>query len=292
MIPTVVLDLCERPNSKRETIDGVIYQKGLRSSGTLHALLPDYYALFRTLQIRYGVPYRVRMESDILATAGMDEVIRDIIRERFTLRPDLSPNSNSIGIRAACPVPDCGLVDKYGVYNVYDLDKDEVRFLCPHHGPHTIKIASETPRLQLNNALWTLVIARLYQDCKSGYIQICGSDYAGFWQEQILWCHISKPIVIVYTPLIVDWSGSKISKSLYMKQDAYAYLRAAGQEYLCSYAVMKRDGKDIEVLCKEVDRWVREPYRLFRSYSLQYLHLLFESPSELATGLVIYQQDV
>lgn len=55
---------------------------------------------------------------------------------------------------------------------------------------------------------------------------------------------------------------------------------------------LKRDGKDIEVLCKEVDRWVREPYRLFRSYSLQYLHLLFESPSELATGLVIYQQDV
>ena len=39
--------------------------------------------------------------------------------------------------------------------------------------------------------------------------------------EQLLWRHITKPLVIVYTPLITDWSGSKISKSLYLRGGAY-----------------------------------------------------------------------
>ena len=83
-------------------------------------------------------------------------------------------------------------------------------------------------------------------------------------------------MIIVYTPLISDWSGSKVSKSLYLQKAAYDYLYQAGQEYLLSYAVFRTEGRDLNVLWQEIEKWVEEPYRLFRGYGLHYLHLLFE----------------
>ena len=93
--------------------------------------------------------------------------------------------------------------------------------------------------------------------------------------EQLVWRHIIKPLVIVYTPLITDWSGSKISKSLYLRGGAYDYLELAGQDYLLSWEKFKEDQVRIGILWAEVERWVKEPVRLFRCYSLQYMHMLF-----------------
>jgi hypothetical protein len=95
-------------------------------------------------------------------------------------------------------------------------------------------------------------VGPIHQRRRFGYIQICGGDYAGFWHEQLLWRHLQKPILIVYTSLIVDWSGSKLSKSLYLKQDAYHYLKEAGQECMLSYKVFKEAGKSVDVVCDEV----------------------------------------
>nr|KMM64892.1 hypothetical protein CPAG_01244 [Coccidioides posadasii RMSCC 3488] len=86
-------------------------------------------------------------------------------------------------------------------------------------------------------------------------------------------------------PLISDWSGSKLSKSLYLQQTAYDYLKKAGQEYLLSYQVFRQEKRDFTVLLREIERWVDEPYRLFRGYSLHYPHLLFEK-RELLLGII------
>ena len=80
---------------------------------------------------------------------------------------------------------------------------------------------------------------------------------------------------IVYSPLIVDWSGAKLSKSLYVKEGAYGYLEAQGMDYLVSYEVFRRAGMDLGVVLDEVEGWVKHPYRLFRSYSIAYFHALF-----------------
>ncbi len=212
------------------------------------------------------------------------------IRNREKLAGNLSPRSfpgsdgGFFGLRSACP--QCGLVDKYGINTVYG--EGSVESLCPVHGHFSVHVAANPTDLRLNNELWTLAICRYYSDLGRSYVQICGSDYAGFWQEQIVWRNLERPLIILYTPLIVDWSGAKISKSLYLRRDAYKYLRDAGQEYLCSWEVMCKEGKSVEVLCREVELWVAEPYRLFRSYSLHYLHLLFRNTS-VASGLAIYQ---
>ena len=74
---------------------------------------------------------------------------------------------------------------------------------------------------------------------------------------------MTKPAIIVYTSLIADWSGSKVSKSLYLQKTAYDYLIKAKQEYLLNYQTLRREGRDLTVLWKEVELWVDEPYRLF-----------------------------
>lgn len=78
--------------------------------------------------------------------------------------------------------------------------------------------------------------------------------------------------MIFYAPLIQDWSGSKLSKSLYVKQGAYKYLREARLGYMLDLNALLDAESGLEALFAEVQRWVAEPYRLFRSYSIEYLH--------------------
>jgi len=285
--PYIMLDLWDNAKGEQCTIDGVVYQRGLRDTGKLFDHLNDYHEVLRTVSNFFGgeVEYRIRMEAEFLSLPRIPDILRGIINDREALGVSLAPSSGSIALRAACPHEGCGLVDKYGSHNNYD-DPDKVLFRCPIHGQFAVVLATECSRLQFNCQLFNLVIGRFYEDFEHGYIQICGSDYAGFWQEQLLWRHLRKPIIIVYTPLIVDWSGSKLSKSLYLRRDAYDYLCKDGLEYMLSYARFQEEQRDLGVLCAEVDLWVREPYRLFRAYSVHYMHLLFTQKERIKLGAI------
>jgi hypothetical protein len=284
--PYIMLDLWDNAKAEQRTINGIVYQRGLRDTGKLFTNLADYHDALKTVSKHFGdtVSYRVRMEDEFLSLPRMPNIIRDIIHERNSLGLSLAPSSGKIALRSACPHPNCGLVDKYGVGNVYE--GDTVHFLCPDHGRFSISLATECHRLQFNCQLFNLVIGRFYEDFEHGYIQICGSDYAGFWQEQLLWRNLRKPLLIVYTPLIIDWSGSKLSKSLYLRNDAYDYLCRDGLEYILSYSKFKEEGRDLGVLCDEVDLWIREPFRLFRAYSVQYIHMLFTQKDTIELGAI------
>ena len=86
-------------------------------------------------------------------------------------------------------------------------------------------------------------------------MRITGSDYAGFYQEELLYkpasiikFPIEKLPTILYTPLVLDWSGAKLSKSLYVKEGAYSDLPS----YLINYEYMKKnfgiEGLDIKTI--------------------------------------------
>jgi hypothetical protein len=74
--------------------------------------------------------------------------------------------------------------------------------------------------------------------------------------------------MILYAPLIVDWSGAKLSKSLYVENNAYKYL----PDYLINYKYFKDYfGKEcILNLYGIVYDWIENPYKLFRCYSIYY----------------------
>ncbi|KAF0314911.1 hypothetical protein GQ607_017855 [Colletotrichum asianum] len=196
---SITCDLWDRAKGEQYTINNTVYQRGLRDTGRFQ-----------------------KMEEEFLSNKEIPSVLRDIILKRDFFGKYLAPERNSLAIRAACPK--CGLVDKYGTKNVYADDGLSVSFECPDHGRFSYSTQTDANRFQFNCQLFNLVLALFYERVPYNYIETCGSDYAGFWQEQLMWRFLSKPTIIVYTPLISDWSGSKVSKSLYLQNTAYDYL--------------------------------------------------------------------
>jgi hypothetical protein len=126
----------------------------------------------------------------------------------------------------------------------------------------------------------------LQSNGRSVHVRVTGSDYSGMYQEQTLFASINRlsqatslPVIptpiIIYSPLIVDWAGSKLSKSLYVSKGAYQYLRDQGYDYLLSYKRMKEMGKDVVVLVRAVEEWMEDTNKMFRSYSIEYLRRRF-----------------
>ena len=74
--------------------------------------------------------------------------------------------------------------------------------------------------------------------------------------------------MIFYVPLVLDWSGAKMSKSLYVKEGAYSDIPKA----FVNYAFLKEEYgiEGLNILYKIVLNWFGKPYMLFRHYSIYY----------------------
>ncbi|KAF8875884.1 hypothetical protein CPB84DRAFT_1817748 [Gymnopilus junonius] len=178
-------------------VNGVVYQRSLRDMQSC-------------LGQRYGVKWQMRFEAEFFSRMGMPNVIHHIITNRDALGKSLAPSSSVLALRAPCPT--CA----------------DIFFKCPYHGVFSYNIRSDVHKLQFNCQLGNLILGLYYEFASYGYIEICGR-LCWILQEQLLWRHLLKPILIVYTPLICDWSGAKVSKSWYLCGDAYKYLCNSGQ---------------------------------------------------------------
>ncbi|GFF78712.1 hypothetical protein IFM60648_05287 [Aspergillus lentulus] len=190
----------------------------------------------------------------------------------------MSPETGKLAIRAPCPHNDCGLADKHGINNQYHAD-GRITFVCPDHGEHHIDLTSphELERLEFNTPLRNLIrILLCSRDTDTSWIMCTGSDYSGFYQEQLTWRLLEHPEntpVIFYTPLILDWSGAKLSKSLYIRENGYKYLIDAGRRYLLDADTFLETEGAIEALFEEAQDWVDKPYKLFRNYTVDYIDM-------------------
>ena len=174
----------------------------------------------------------------------------------------------------------------YSFLDDHDDDESTIKFQCPEHGPYTLNLSDpqDIQKLEFNTPLRNILRAKVFaRDPDASWIRVTGADYAGYYQEQLLWRYIAseEAPLIFYTPLIVDWSGAKLSKSLYVKSGAYGYLEDMEMDYLVSYMAFKKQGKSLEVIFDEVRDWVEHPYRLFRSYSIAYVDSLFKGDKPL-----------
>lgn len=224
----------------------------------------------------------------------MPLLLNYMVSQRSTLGPELSPKYSSLALRSACPVPGYGLAEKHGRLNEYKAggaNQDGViAFHYPRHGPHTTNLSypGEIARLEANTPTRNLLRSMVHLlDTTTHHVRVTGADYAGMYQETSLyrplaaWSAITglaggRTPHILYAPLIVDWSGVKLSKSLYVRDGAYAFLNQLGMDGFCSFARLKDrfggDGaKGLRRVWDEVQRWVADPKKLFRAFSLAYL---------------------
>ncbi|KAI0740754.1 hypothetical protein C8Q76DRAFT_608115 [Earliella scabrosa] len=296
-------------NSKTVTIDGVVYQRSHRSTGAMNSFLPDYHELLAALSahVHHEVDFDVTYQDELMRSPAMRDALRAIIQDRERLAVELAPERECLAIRSACPVEGCSMADKHGVRNEYAVDETSttVTFHCLDHGAYSIRLEDPDAiaRIELNTPLRNLARGLVYMADTAAshapgqaaprrvHMRVTGLDYAGVYQEQLFYRQLS-PLAkcmglpydeepryspyISYAPMIVDWSGAKLSKSLYVKTNAYEYLKWAGLGYLLEYRRMADEGKDVRVLFKMVEGWMDEPKKLYgRVYSVEYLRLTF-----------------
>ncbi|KAM5543389.1 hypothetical protein V8D89_002974 [Ganoderma adspersum] len=296
--------------------DGIVYQRSHRSTGAMRTFLPDYDALLAELFAFIGgeVEYIVTYQDTLMRTPAMRDALRALVLDRTRLAPELAPQREALAIRCACPTPDCGTADKHGILNEYAVTEDSttITFHCPTHGPHSVRLEDpdERARIELNTPLRNLARTFVYMadtvasrpsspspssDEASApparvHMRVTGADYQGPYQESMLFRPLARlagrmqpplPLhedgVFVYAPLITDWSGAKLSKSLYVRAEAYRYLKDPRMDWLLEFRKMTEEGRDRAVLYRMVEGWVENPTMLFcRNYSLEYVKLTYE----------------
>lgn len=180
----------------------------------------------------------------------------------------LSPSTNKPVVRAPSLRERSELANKHGVKN---------RYSHTHHGNHHINLTStgDAEGLEFNTPLRNLIrVLVCGEDIDTSRMLCTGCDYAGFYQEQLTWRLLKRPVsapIIFYASLILDWSGAKLSKSLYVKQGAYKYLCDAGCSYMLERETFLKTEGGLRALSEEFQDWVEKSYKLFKNYSFGYL---------------------
>ena len=155
------------------------------------------------------------------------------------------------------------LAEKHGRknrYTVMPFGSVKLEFYCPEHGYHSVDSADPdgVALLEFNTPARNIVRSLAYSiDTHQNRATLQGRERVhSVWRDRTTREHtlsnfyggnsscyslLSPPLltptpmtmkeltpVIAYAPLTLDWSGSKLSKSLYVSNGAYEYLKEAG----------------------------------------------------------------
>ncbi len=80
---------------------------------------------------------------------------------------------------------------------------------------------------------------------------------------------------VIYTPTILDWSGSKLSKRMYVGNNAYReYLK----EGLINYSEFENQYgiEGFDRLYNEINEWVLNPVLFIRDYTIEYMDAVLQ----------------
>jgi predicted Zn-ribbon and HTH transcriptional regulator len=230
--PEIIFEVIDTAPAETLIIDGNRYQKSLKTTGISDKYLVQYKELLEVLSYLSSIQYKIRKQSEFNEQAVIPEILHKIVANKADIAKILDPEHEQLRIRVACKT--CGLTDKDS--NQTTISSIGVDSYCPNHGRFTTTY-EESKNFEYNTPLRNLIRALAYAEdnCNKQigfeWMRITGSDYAGFYQEQLLYKPASilgynaKDLpIILYSPLITDWSGAKLSKSLYVKHGAYKYL--------------------------------------------------------------------
>ena len=279
----VLFEVVDTAPSETIEINGIKYQRSLKNTGKINNNFNDYLEILDYFKTIDNVDYLIRFQSDFNKQPYIYPIVKKLIEIQDDISKILDPKYKNLRVRVACPF--CGLADKNSLTTKFI--GENIYSYCPEHGEYITNIKNQSDKLEYNTPVRNLVRAIAYgmhnTDEKQEYqiMRITGSDYAGFYQEELLYkpaallgFSVNNLPSILYTPLVLDWSGAKLSKSLYVKEGAYSDLPA----YLINYEYLK-NSKGIEaldVIHNITDEWIEKPYLLFRNYSIYYFKKEFE----------------
>ena len=285
---SILFEVVDTAPSKTLEINGVKYQMDLKESSKMKDSMVDFNEILEYFSKKNEISYSIRNQNEFNGQKEIKDILKNIVSKKDDIRYLLDPENGRLRMRCTCL--ECGLVDKEGINTI--IEDNTIKSFCPEHGEYIVNYMKESNRVEYNTPLRNLVRAILYGTINKSseydyeIIRVTGGDYAGFYQEELLYkvasifgYEANMLPIIVYCPLILDWSGAKLSKSLYVKEGAYSDL----PKYVINYAFLReRFGvKGLDVIINETNLWLEEPYRLFRNYSVYYFINLFENNNKI-----------
>lgn len=279
----VLFEVVDTAPSKTIDINGIKYQEDLKESIKMIDSMNDFKEILEYLSKKNNINYVVRNQNEFNSQKEIKDILNTIVSKRDKISNLLDPENGRLRMRCVCPK--CGLVDKEGINTT--IENNIIKSICPKHGEYIVNYMEESNKVEYNTPLRNLVRAIMYGTINNSdnynyeIIRVTGGDYAGFYQEELLYkiasilgYEANELPMIVYCPQVLDWSGAKLSKSLYVKEGAYQDL----PKYVLNYQFLKEKFgiEALDVIINETKLWVNEPYRLFRNYSVYYFINLFE----------------
>ncbi|MGH3564861.1 MAG: hypothetical protein ACRDRH_02255 [Pseudonocardia sp.] len=293
---TVVFDALDNAPAKHVRIDGETYTRtvgDLIDSGHLDRAdrVSGFEKLLQWAADRSNVRYEFRPYSIYQGLPPVRACLHAIASRLNDFRPIVAPADGIVRIRPRCP--ECRLMEKSAKNLRIIVGDGEVHLnsRCPVHGRYreTVDIASSggwydanTPVRSIQKGFLLSAERDLYQACS---VSIDGADWGGAWHAHVLapaLATLGIPAaewpVSVFTPLVLDRSGGKLSKTLYVRYGpTYADLPEA---FLNLDVLLNDHGNDaLEAIWTEVTRWAAEPRRLHRAYTVDHLAGLIRTPS-------------
>ncbi|KAK7695913.1 hypothetical protein QCA50_000552 [Cerrena zonata] len=226
---------------------------------------------------KQAVTYRLETE-DFRSSPTTFHVLRTILENRYVTEQF---SLFSSPITHPCPIEGCGTLNDLSSINPYQIEDATITlaFECNTHGrrlvtldnkgsPCSVQLSKPLRRLVRTIALAQDTVYSRYEGSPTAdgpstrvHMQIQGWENAGTLQEQMLWRPLillddaavrAAPPVIVYTPLICDWAGAKLSSLMYV-EGKYEYLKENGMEYLLSLEALRREGRSLDPLFRLVE---------------------------------------
>lgn len=246
--------------------------------------MKKYIFIFEYLKKITNVNYVIKPYSKFQADSVIIKSVIDIYKKYNFFSKLLDPSDNVLMLRTKCPL--CNYSNRDNDLFKFDIEGDSIclKSKCYKHGEYSLLVSENNDSyIDINTQLRDLTKGILfYKRLKNENILtiMCdGKDWSGEWASRI---HYSGMKALgydeitnrIFTPLIVDWSGGKYSKSLYLENDKYFGIEKLFADFDLYYDKFGDDG--IYKIYSEVESWLDDPKRFFRNYSIEYFTQLLE----------------
>lgn len=287
---TVLIDVLENSPSKTFTRDGCDYSLCLSHDvvdgvSTVEYNMRPVIAVAKWLATESSIRFHVRSYREIQSEAVFREGLLYFFRHQADVIPLVSPSEHRLRIRPVCDV--CGLVDK-GALSVKFHDSKNAPYLtavCPNCGEFKTYFSDYHRVIDANTPIRTILRSVGFINKQNtnniATVIVNGKDWAGVWMQRVYfdglallgYSGIQIPMNL-FSPLILDESGAKLSKTIYLQDGAYSHL---GPAWVSASSFVEKFGEEgLRRLFGEINSWIDDPKRLFRDYSISYIQSRLE----------------
>lgn len=285
----VLFDELENSPAKIYEINDDLYYKDLKHTldengeDLASIYMQRFKKILDKIMMLSQVNYNIRTYNEFQENYFVRDSVIKILNDKEYFTKLLFPSSNDLHIRTICPYCYLGKKRIKKLVEFHNLEGVELIEECPYHGEYNTIIRNNNDSyIDINTQFRDLTkgFSFIEEDKKNNILTIMldGGDWSGIWAQRIytegmVRLGYNEFPIRLFSPIILDWSGAKFSKSLYLKSDAYKSINQAFINYDNFIETYGESG--IEKLWYEVFSWIKEPKKFFRDYSVDYFENVF-----------------